>query len=243
MPILREISEHDVPYYVYNHTLRDRVPKFIYFDEYHQMRGQDNLDALKNRVASNKLKKSDHPLLGLIDLAGLRLDQITDPGRTETLISRLEGAGNQLTEKVLQYWSQNRHLRMSFDIRSAHPEDPPDMKSGVNIWARVFNTKHKVTTALGTRSRGFIWFFSFLVWYSKLRKEGKNIILLLDEPGLSLHAKASRGPSSLFRGRSQTLPPSYLYYSFTVHGRSQAVRPDAHCTRSEYRAELGTPVR
>ena len=213
LPILREISEHDVPYYVYNHTLRDRVPKFIYFDEYHQMRGQDNLDALKNRVASNKLKKSDHPLLGLIDLAGLRLDQITDPGRTETLISRLEGAENQLTEKVLQYWSQNRHLRMSFDIRSAHPEDPPDMKSGVNIWARVFNTKHKVTTALGTRSRGFIWFFSFLAWYSKLRKEGKNIILLLDEPGLSLHAKAQE---DLLRYFEEDLRP-YHQVIYTTH--------------------------
>ena len=35
-----------------------------------------------------------------------------------------------------------------------------------------------------------MWFFSFLAWYSKVRRENDNLILLLDEPGLSLHAKA-----------------------------------------------------
>ena len=79
---------------------------------------------------------------------------------------------------------------MEFDIHQAQTEDPPGMTSGTNIWARVKDTKHAVTTTLGARSRGFVWFFSFLAWYQKLRKENKNLILLLDEPGLSLHAKA-----------------------------------------------------
>ena len=60
----------------------------------------------------------------------------------------------------------------------------------MNIWGRVKDTKHSVTTLLGSRSRGFVWFFSFLAWYSKVRRENDNLILLLDEPGLSLHAKA-----------------------------------------------------
>ena len=59
----------------------------------------------------------------------------------------------------------------------------------MNILGRVYDTKHSVSTPLGSRSRGFVWFFSFLAWYSTQR-ENKNLILLLDEPGLSLHAKA-----------------------------------------------------
>ena len=113
-----------------------------------------------------------------------------DPGKTQALIARLEAAENRLTRKVLAYWPQNRHLRMKFDIRPAQPQDGEGMTSGTNIWGRVQDTQHNVSTALGTRSRGFVWFFSFLAWYSKLRKEGENLILLLDEPGLSLHAKA-----------------------------------------------------
>ena len=68
-----------------------------------------------------------------------------------------------------------------------------------------------MSTGLGTRSRGFIWFFSFLAWYSKLRREGENIILLLDEPGLSLHGKAQ---GDLLRYFEEELKPHHqLIYS------------------------------
>ncbi|NJO82064.1 MAG: AAA family ATPase [Blastochloris sp.] len=188
--ILQPIAAHDLSYVVYNHILRDRIPKFLYFDEYYQMRGQDNINALQQRRATNTLEDSDHPLLGLLELAGLDLNKLVDPKRTEALLSKLEAAENRLTEKVLTYWSQNRHLRLKFDIRPAQPGDPQGMTTGNNIWGRVHDTKHMVSTALGTRSRGFVWFFSFLAWYSQLRRKGERLILLLDEPGLSLHAKA-----------------------------------------------------
>lgn len=189
-PILQGIAEYGIFQYIFDETLKDKLPKFLYFDEYYQMKGQDNLDALKQRVDNNALEESDHPLIGLIDLAGLKLDELVSPSRTEALIARLEAAENRLTQKVLSYWSQNKHLRMKFDIRPAQPGDGPGMTSGTNILGRVQDTKHMVSTPLRTRSRGFVWFFSFLAWYSKLQKEGQDLILLLDEPGLSLHAKA-----------------------------------------------------
>ncbi len=187
---MQKISEANTSSLIFNEILWDRVPKFLYFDEYHQMKGQDNLNELANRFAENRLEKSDYPLLGLIELAGLDLNQLINLRQTEVLIAKIEAAGNSLTQRVLPYWSQNQHLRMKFDIRQAQPDDPLGMDSGTNIWGRVEDTKHFVSTSLGTRSRGFVWFFSFLAWYSKLRKEGKNLILLLDEPGLFLHAKA-----------------------------------------------------
>ena len=177
------------------------------------MKGHDNLDALKTRLDSETLEPQDHPLVGLVDLAGLDLNQLTAPRRTQALIARLEAAENRLTQKVLTYWSQNRHLRMRFDIRPAQPEDGPGMTSGTNIWGRVHDTKHNVSTALGTRSRGFVWFFSFLAWYSKLRKEGENLVLLLDEPGLSLHAKAQ---SDLLHYFDEELKPHHQVI-YTTH--------------------------
>ena len=189
-PILQDISEHELAYVVYTRILRSRIPKFLYFDEYYQMKGQDNINALKDRRDRNALEDSDYPLLGLLELARLDLDQAADPRRTENLLARLEAAENRLTDQVLTYWSQNRHLRMRFDIRPGQPEDPEGMQNGMNILGRVVDTKHMVSTSLGTRSRGFVWFFSFLAWYSQLRQNGEDLILLLDEPGLSLHAKA-----------------------------------------------------
>jgi ABC-type cobalamin/Fe3+-siderophores transport system ATPase subunit len=212
-PTLQEIAEHDVAYVVYSRILSGRIPKFLYFDDYYQMKGQDNVDSLKQRVASGALEDSDHPLLGLIELARLDLGQLTNPKRTEALLAKLEAAENQLTAKVLAYWSQNRHLRMKFDIRPAQPEDPPGMTTGTNIWGRVNDTKHMVSTSLGTRSRGFVWFFSFLAWYSQLRSKSEKLILLLDEPGLSLHAKAQE---DLLRYFEEELRP-HQQVIYTTH--------------------------
>ena len=211
--VLKVISEKGSSYHVCNRILADRLPQFLYFDEYFQMKGQDNIEALKQRVAKKTLEDSDHPLLGLIELAGLDLNQLINPKRTEALLSKLDAAGNFLTQRVLTYWSQNRHLRMKFDIRPAQPEDPPGMTDGTNIWGRVENTKHNVATSLSTRSRGFVWFFSFLAWYSQLRKTGENLILLLDEPGLSLHAKAQE---DLLRYFEEQLKPHHQLI-YTTH--------------------------
>lgn len=100
---------------------------------------------------------------------------------------------------------------MTFDIRSAQSGDPKGMQSGMNIWGRVKDTKRNVSTSLGTRSRGFVWFFSFLAWYSKIRKEEGNLILLLDEPGLSLHAKAQADLLRYFK--AELSPHHQLIYT------------------------------
>jgi predicted ATP-dependent endonuclease of OLD family len=52
------------------------------------------------------------------------------------------------------------------------------------------------------RSKGFVWFFSFFAYFSELEPgDGKEVILLLDEPGLSLHATAQSDFLSFIDGR------------------------------------------
>ncbi len=166
------------------------VPKFLYFDDYFQIKGHDNLDRLLERYESNTLDDADYPLIGLVDLAGLDLRELVELEQTVELIAQINAAESQLSNQVLAYWSQNRHLGMKFDIRKALTGDPEGMRTGTNIWASIIDRRHHVETLLGSRSRGFIWFFSFLAWYNYLLTKHDNLILLLDEPGLSLHAKA-----------------------------------------------------
>ena len=45
---------------------------------------------------------------------------------------------------------------MRFDVRPAQGGDPEGMRQGVIIWGEIYDT---VSTGLGTRSRGFVWFF------------------------------------------------------------------------------------
>ena len=200
------VTTGSIDLYIYNEILDARVPKFMYFDEYYQMRGCDNIDALKQRVANKTLEKSDHPMLGLIRKARLDLDSLLTPRRTRDLKNKLEGAGNYLTKSIVKYWSQNKTLQMRFDVRSAQPADPQGMQNGTNIWAEVYDTLHMVTTELGARSRGFVWFFSFLAWYGDVQRDKQNVILLLDEPGMSLHGKAQ---GDLLRYFEEELIPNH----------------------------------
>jgi len=203
---VRTIAKKGLTSHIYSKYIEPNIPKFLYFDEYYQMRGCENIEALQSRTSAGNLKRSDHPLLGLIDLAGLKLPELLNPARTRELINKLEGAGNHLSNQILKYWSQNKHLQLKFDVRPARPGDPEDMRSGNNIWSSVYDSKHRVTTDLGVRSRGFVWFFSFLAWYSRLRASKQKLVLLLDEPGLYLHAKAQE---DLLRYFEVELKPSH----------------------------------
>jgi len=153
------------------------------------MKGQANLNALISREDTKKLQDSDYPLIGLINLARLNHRQLVATKNTTELKNKLEGAGNHLTGRIVKYWSQNRHIQMRFDVRDAKPEDPEGMRDGINVWGEVYDTVHWAHTPLGTRSRGFVWFFSFLAWYEDIKRQKQNVILLLDEPGLSLHGR------------------------------------------------------
>ena len=199
--------------HAYQKHLKSRVPKFLYFDEYYQMKGHENIEMIKQRQSAGNLLPSDHPLLGLIELANLSLDDLLNPQRTLGLKNRLEGAGNMLSRTILKYWSQNKHIQMRFDVRPSQPQDPEGMRSGTNIWAEVYDSKHLATTLVGERSRGFVWFFSFLAWYAQQQAKGQSLILLLDEPGLTLHGSAQ---GDLLRYIEEELGPNHQIL-YTTH--------------------------
>lgn len=188
--LINSVNKSGFSQYIYDNYIGPNVPEFLYFDSYYQLTGQENIEALKQRISTNKLLPSDYPMLGLLSLARIEVEQLLNPDRTQELVNKIEGAGNHLSKKVLKYWSQNKHLQMKFDVRAGRSGDPEGMRSGTNIWARVYDNKRWVTTNLSSRSKGFVWFFSFLSWYSQIKRENQNVILLLDEPGLFLHAKA-----------------------------------------------------
>lgn len=190
--LVAKFLKNGLAYYIFNSIIWPRAPKYLYFDEYYQMEGQTNLNALIAREDADpkQLKDSDYPLIGLINLARLDHRKLVNTRNTTELKNKLEGAGNHLTSRIVKYWSQNQHIQMRFDVRDARPEDPEGMRDGINVWGEVYDTVHWATTPLRARSRGFVWFFSFLAWYEDIKRQKKNVILLLDEPGLSLHGRA-----------------------------------------------------
>ncbi|MGA9668613.1 MAG: AAA family ATPase, partial [Terracidiphilus sp.] len=145
---LLRLVDRGLSLYIWDRFLRPRLPKFLYFDEYYQMPGHVNIEALKARQASKALLEGDHPMLGLVDLARLNVDELLNSRRTEEIISKLEGASNHLSRKILKYWSQNQHLGVRFDVRPARPGDPKGMETGTNLLGRVYDSVHFVSTPL-----------------------------------------------------------------------------------------------
>lgn len=201
---LRTVADKGLPVEVYDRSLEVHVPQFLYFDDYGQLPGEINIDALQRRVEADELSMSDRVLLGLLDLANLNLQQLLDAERTEWLSNRLDSAANRMTKQLLKYWTQNRHLRLRFDVRAARAGDPEGLRQGTNLWTRVHDARRQTTTGLSLRSRGFVWFISLVALLKQLEAFGQPSILLLDEPGQFLHAEAQRDLLSFIEDELET---------------------------------------
>ncbi len=192
-----------------------KLPKFLYFSVYDRMNGQVALDALiqkkNNGQAFTKEEKVFNAFLGLV---GITIEDLAKQNQFEPLIARLEAASIKISREVFEYWSQNQHLKVQFRLDQAQQGDPAPFNQGRVMRARVLNTHHDVTVGFDERSTGFVWFFSFLVLFSQVKKAfGDNLIILLDEPGLSLHAKAQ---TDLLRYFEERLKPHHQVI-YTTH--------------------------
>jgi predicted ATPase len=181
--------------------LAGRLPRFQYFDDYNILPGSVSVRRLQT-VDESELDAGERTALALFRLAGVEEEEFSE-GEYESRKAALEAAANALTDELFEYWTQNEDLEVELDIEFR--PDPP--RGGTEPWLqiRVRNRKHRVTLNMAERSKGFIWFFSFLAAFSEYANEERRIILL-DEPGLNLHAKAQ---NDLLRFIDERLAPNH----------------------------------
>ncbi|WP_424630177.1 ATP-dependent nuclease [Bradyrhizobium sp. SYSU BS000235] len=129
----------------------------------------------------------------------------------ESLNARCEAASNSITDQLREYWTQNPFLEIEVRVTKAETGDLAPFNTGTIARSRVRNTLHRVSVPFSERSAGFIWFFSFLVKFAQVRKAGTNLVLLLDEPGLTLHGKAQEDLLRYFSDK--LLPHHQLIFS------------------------------
>ncbi len=196
--------------------LKPKLPQFMYSSHYDRMVGQIRLDLYPRRLAGQHqppIEPGERVFVDFLEYAGTSIDEITAAKTYEGLNARCEAASNKITAQLQGYWKQNPHLEIDVRVTKAEPNDPAPFNDGIIARARVKNTLHKVTVPFSERSAGFIWFFSFLVKFAQVRKTGANLILLLDEPGLTLHGKAQ---ADLLRYFEDKLTPEHQVI-YTTH--------------------------
>jgi len=189
------------------------MPKFFYTSHFDRMSGEISIDKIQDDILEDTVSPSDQIFLDFLEYAGTSIDELKDTVKYEELKAKCEGASNEITDEIFQFWSQNDALRVVIDIGEGKAGDTPPFNSGTIVKIRIENTNHRVTVPLSERSAGFIWFFSFLSQFKQLKKTTGNAIILLDEPGLTLHGKAQ---SDLLCYIEERLLPEHQVI-FTTH--------------------------
>jgi energy-coupling factor transporter ATP-binding protein EcfA2 len=174
-------------------SLAELLPRFFYFSEFQMLAGETDLEELAGRVAAGNLRSGDETMVALLRLAGQEPKSFLDEEYV-TRKAELQAASSDLTRQVMKYWRQNDALSVHFDTDMPIVSRRPD---GTDIRHRFLkielnDARHDVDTNFSTRSAGFQWFFSFLAAFSTYEDATERVVVLLDEPGTSLHGEAQR---------------------------------------------------
>lgn len=200
--------ENPLDGYIYNTYISPAIPKLWYFSDYFSLPCRINLSDFAAGKPTGSLSSEEYKIAkALFELSGLQISDIQSESNFEAFKAQLEATSNSITDEMFEYWTTNQNLEIRFEIEHA--------TNGVRyLNIRIYNSKHRVTLPLKNRSKGFLWFFSFLVWFSKIQgNKNSKYILLLDEPGLSLHASAQ---NDLLRFIDEKLAPEYQVI-YTTH--------------------------
>ena len=187
--------------YIARVILQPAMPKFLYYDEYYALPSRIVIENLEDEDIEEEEFKTAKALL---ELADLNAEDILEATSFEDYVAELEATEAIISDELFKYWSTNNNLSIEFIIEAKEEvekrtiinnrqqEEVLDVKIVEHILdIRVKNQRTRVSLPLKNRSKGFNWFFSFLVWFKKIQEDkSSQYILLLDEPGLNLHASA-----------------------------------------------------
>lgn len=185
--------------------LAERVPPFVYYSSYFAVRPRIHLNRLAEREASGEIDMDyDFGNLQLLKFLGFTAKELSDMAsespekgqnydndvsvqdqykkalaaherRVTERKRALQTAGARLTEEIQRVWNDDR-LTIRLDVDGQYLQTLVEDELGIPV-------------ELDQRSEGFRWLVSFfVVFHAQAKDDLKDAILLLDEPGLSLHA-------------------------------------------------------
>ena len=184
-------------------NLKNRLPVFVYFNNYFRIRPNLHLRRFAERVERGLLDddRYDYGNLCLLKLLGFTVRELADlgdapdPGDDQ---EAFDSYRNPLDERDIQLNAAS--VRLTGEIRSIWNPDPTRaeadtvlIKADGQYLKVVIQDELGVQIEVDQRSAGFQWLVSFfVVFFAESKDAHANAILLLDEPGLSLHGLKQR---------------------------------------------------
>jgi hypothetical protein len=185
-------------------AIHERLPMFVLFSNYFRVRPIIHLDHLAKRIEQNLLDdvQYDYGNICLLKLLGFTARELSDLGKVAEPPASdavaMKNYRDQLDKR--QYQLNAASVKLTNEIRSVWNPNPERAEADrLRIVADGQYLKVVVEDDLGVeieldqRSEGFQWLVSFfVVFFAEAGGKHKNAILLLDEPGLSLHGLKQR---------------------------------------------------
>jgi len=185
--------------------LNKRTPVFILFNNYFKVKPSIHLDHLAQRIEQNIMDDDeyyDYGNLCLLKLLGFTARELADLGNTPSPSMNNKEELKDYRDKLdsRSYQLNAASVRLTKEIKSVwmpNPDRPEADKLKLVADGQylkvVVEDDLGVDIELDQRSEGFQWLVSFfVVFFSEAMDKHENAILLLDEPGMSLHALKQR---------------------------------------------------
>lgn len=197
---VQENSKHDAVL----KTLDKRTPVFILFNNYFKVKPTIHLGHLSQRIENNILDDEyyDYGNQCLLKLLGFTAKELSDLGNTQSPQANDHDALKNYRDRLdtRSYQLNAASVRLTNEIRQVwmpNPNRPEADKLKVTADGQylkvVVEDDLGVDIELDQRSEGFQWLVSFfIVFFSEAMDKHENAVLLLDEPGMSLHALKQR---------------------------------------------------
>ncbi len=188
------------------------VPLFEFFEDFGSL--LPNKIDLEDLLNENSQTEGYKAARNFLSIAGLDADFFREKNH-RILKQKIENLNGEISIDFQDYWQQNvgkdNKIKINFELE--HYDYTVPEKSGkpyLEFWIK--DRQERLYPK--QRSRGVRWFLSFYLELKATAKENHfNRVMLIDEPGLSLHARAQEDVLKVFEDLKDTLQIIYCTHS------------------------------
>ena len=173
-----------------NKFIVEKLPVFVYFENYAILSGRIHLPSFVERFIAGELNPEENTARMLLSFLKLDPEKLVKLGTHEGKSSQevqeafdtralmVDRAALSVSGLLADIWQQ-RKARLDLAIDGEY----------LRLWVADADGSR---VELEQSSKGFQWFLSFYIVFMMESLQGKDTVLLLDEPGLHLHPAAQK---------------------------------------------------
>lgn len=189
------------------------IPDFEMFEDFSSL--LPNRIDLEDIIRANKRAEGYKAAINFLTITGLEYSFFQQPS-SRILKQKIENLNGELTLNFQDFWRQNvgKNNKININFELSHYDHTIPEKSGkpfIEFWIK--DEQERLYPK--QRSRGVRWFLSFFLELkaTAMDKSKRQKVLLIDEPAVSLHARAQEDVLKVFDDIKERIQIVYTTHS------------------------------